>query len=185
MKPLVFALQLILFWAVTSARADESIEFDIFGLKLGMTAEEASLNANRLGLTEVHRTHAPSDDQAAALKRGEVVQPEAYAKLRKLQFEGKDVEVEVDFDIKGKVPQVRLIQWTETADKGPHPDLQKQLVEKYGAPNAKRYKSLIWGDTQPLPLRTKPSLEYRFKTVTTMVGKNDVNVLTLRETKIH
>ncbi len=180
MRATIISILFMLILGGASLQAEEKKPFEIYGIRLGMTLTQVEEMAETMSLAEVQRNKAPSKEQVEAKRRGELVVPSAYKLVRKIKFKGNGDELEVQFNHKSDTPEVSLVQLVSDASKETATEDEAALIEQYGQPNARGYKSLIWGGTEPLPLRTQPSLEYRMDTVSSLSGKSDVSILVLR-----
>ena len=59
-----------------------------------------------------------------------------------------------------------------------------EVEGRYGVADKRGEVQWIWGDTATIPLRTKPSLEYKIQPLTMLVGRKAVGSLTLRDPQL-
>jgi len=146
--------------AVPSTHAADPSYFDVFGLKLGMTASEAESAAQKSGFTVAGRDRGPSFDQAVSHRRGQRVSGGAYTAVNKINLMRNDARVEVFFVPTAAGPRVYQIAANIiTVEDGA--DLTNIMIRKYGQPEHDGQREWLWGDTGMFYARTKPFLEFQ------------------------
>lgn len=147
-------------WA-SWVKAVDAGNFDILGIRLGMTADEVVGHARARGFDDVKRSPAPSFDQAVALENREQVLPRDYSGVQSMKF-GNDREAAEVFlvQLPSGSQAARITYYFLGSDV--NLDLMTaQVVERYGEPERKTDRYWLWGDTAEYAARrTAPYLEF-------------------------
>lgn len=147
-------------WAQPLNAGASAGDFDILGIKLGMTAEEVRTVAGTNGLTEKRSSPAPSFDQAVALELRERIAVPDYASVRRIEFSGEHEFVTVLFVPTETGPRVERISYGFFGPGVTADQMAERVLEKYGEPDQDGERTWVWGDTATYHARRKPFLEY-------------------------
>lgn len=151
---------MIMVCAAPNARAADLINFEVMGLKLGMTVSETEAAAQRSKFTIAGRDRGPSFGQAIAQKRGQRVSGTAYTAVNKLNLVRDDARVEVFFVPTANGPRSYQIAANIISVKD-GADLADEVVAKYGEPEQRNQREWLWGDTGMFYARSKVFLEFQ------------------------
>ena len=174
-------------FAVPSPALASSVEeFDVIGMRLGMSVAEIEKAAADHALTEDHRQTAPSFEQKVAKSRGERIRSKDYAAIRSLRFVSDVDEVIVKFVATADGERAfrimhMLLDTTVKAD-----DLVAQMEATYGAPDAKHGDDWLWGDThRDAVRRSAPFLEFSLRPQTRSKSmRKPVGLITLEDSTL-
>lgn len=144
--------------------ADSVEEFDVVGMKLGMSVAEIEQAAVRHGLTEDNRKVAPSFEQRVEIARGAFLQATEYAAVRSLLYVSDTAQVTVNFVATADGERTYRISHMMLDATMKNADVAKQVEAEYGAPDKKYENEWLWGDTTRYAAqRTTPFLELRIR----------------------
>ena len=139
-------------------------EFDVIGMRLGMSVADIEKAAANHALAEDHRQTAPSFEQKVARSRGERIRSKDYDAVRSLRYVSDAEEVIVNFVATANGERAfrishMLLDTTVKTD-----DLATQMEATYGAPDAKHGDDWLWGDThRDAVRRSAPFLEFSIR----------------------
>ena len=142
-------------------------DFDVAGMKLGMSVAEIEEVAAKHGLTIDYRGPGPSFAQRVTIAQGEWVAGKDYAAVRELRLVSETEDIQVRFVA---TPQGEKVYYVTRMllDRSLKPDaLGTRFEKQYGEPDIKRDKEWVWGDTAYYPLdRKAPYLEFSIRPMT-------------------
>jgi hypothetical protein len=166
-------------WA-GSLKAADAGDFDILGIRLGMTADEVVMQARARGFDDVKRSPAPSFDQAVALENREQVLPRDYSGVQSMKF-GNDREAAEVFLVQTPSgSQAARITYHFLGSDLNLDRMTALVVEKYGEPERKTDRYWLWGDTAEYATRrTAPYLEFDRNPLITFTTVQPLASLTL------
>lgn len=122
-------------------------DFDVAGMKLGMSVAEIEEAAAKHGLTVDYRGPGPSFAQRVAIAQGERVAGKDYTAVRELRLVSETEDIQVRFVATPKGEKVYYVN-RMLLDRSLKPDaLGARFEEQYGKPDIKRDKEWVWGDT--------------------------------------
>ncbi len=153
-------------------------DFDILGIRLGMTVTEVEVLAAASGFEKIKRSAAPSFDQAVAIENREPVNWQDYKGVQLLKFENDGESVQVFFVATPTGARAARVSYGFYGSGVTSEQMTAQVLAKYGEPDGMVGGYRVWGDTALPFTRTKASLEYNHKPAGGF-GRNNIGVLTL------
>lgn len=162
----------------SSAAAADARDFDILGIRLGMTVAEVEALATANGFGENKKSSAPSFDQAVALENREPVNWQDYKGVQLLKFENDRESGQVFFVATPTGARAARISYGFYGSGVTSEQMTAQVLAKYGEPDVTVDGYRVWGDTALPFTRTKASLEYNHKPAGGF-GRNNIGTLAL------
>jgi len=175
---LPFLALFAVFTHASLAVATDARDFDILGIRLGMTVAEVEALATASGFEKIKRSAAPSFDQAVAIENREQVNWQDYTGVQKLKFENDREAVQVSLVATPTGARVFQIFYEFFGSGVTRQQMTAQVLTKYGEPDGLSGGHRLWGDTASAFSRKNAWLEYDETTVSGF-GRKNVGVLTL------
>lgn len=144
---LALAVAAVLACPTSTAAEADTTDFDVIGIRLGMTPAEVVTQAHASGFDGVKQSPAPSFEQAVALENREQVLAKDYAGVQLVKFGNDRESAEVFFVQMPSGSQVGRITYYFFGSDLSLDQMTTQVVQKYGEPEQKHDRYWLWGDT--------------------------------------
>lgn len=166
------------------ALAKDVRSWDIVGMRLGMSIGEIEAAAVARGLLEKGRSKAPSFEQAVLIRKGHRIKGIDYNGVKMLKFASDTEVAEVNFVATPEGPRAYIIHYVNTDSDLSSEAMSAEVERKYGPPDQRSEQTWVWGDLQPIGLRTAPSLEYDIRPLSVATDKKPKGALTLQDPEL-